>query len=159
MPPSITRESPDTPDARALIAELDAHLGARYAAESRHGYSVDKLLREGVEFFVIRQDAAPVGCGGVQFFPADASTAPYAELKRMYVRPAFQGLGFGKLMLEHLEQHVRARGVTLLRLETGIHQHAAIGLYESFGFQRVGPFGSYRPDPNSAFFEKPVRPS
>jgi hypothetical protein len=54
MPASITPERPDTPDARALIAELDAHLEPIYARESRHGYSVEKLLAEGVAFVVIR---------------------------------------------------------------------------------------------------------
>ena len=46
--------------------------------------------------------------------------------------------------------------VTTLRLETGIKQDAAIRLYESAGFHRRGPFGSYRDDPLSVFMEKPL---
>jgi hypothetical protein len=42
----------------------------------------------------------------------------------------------------------------VLRLETGIHQSEAIGLYERFGFQRIPPFGDYQEDPLSIFFEK-----
>jgi putative acetyltransferase len=74
-------------------------------------------------------------------------------LKRMYVRPQFRGLGFGKLLLEHLADHARAQGVGLLRLETGIHQTAAIRLYERMGFQRIPPFGPYFEDPLSLCYE------
>jgi putative acetyltransferase len=44
----------------------------------------------------------------------------------------------------------------MLRLETGIKQEPAIRLYESAGFRRRGPFGSYRDDPLSVFMEKPL---
>ncbi len=43
--------------------------------------------------------------------------------------------------------------MTLLRLETGIHQHEAISLYESVGFQAIPPFGAYKEDPLSRFYE------
>ena len=52
MPAIITPERPDTPDARALIAELEAYLEPLYPSESRHGYSVEKLIAEGVAFFL-----------------------------------------------------------------------------------------------------------
>ncbi|MGI8975024.1 MAG: GNAT family N-acetyltransferase [Gaiella sp.] len=147
----ITRERPDSPDAVALIGELDAVLQPLYPSESRHGFSVAKLLAEDVAFFVIRHDAVPAGCGGVQLVGAE-----YAEVKRMYVRPEFRGLGLGKSLLEHLAEHVRLRGITLLRLETGIHQHAAIALYERAGFRSIPPFGPYRPDPLSVCLEKHI---
>jgi ribosomal protein S18 acetylase RimI-like enzyme len=44
--------------------------------------------------------------------------------------------------------------VGLLRLETGIHQRAAIGLYERVGFRRIPAFGEYKEDPLSRFYEK-----
>ena len=74
----------------------------------------------------------------------------------MYVRPAFRGRGLGKRMLEHLADHARSRGVPLLRLETGIHQRDAIGLYEGLGFKRIPPFGPYREDPLSRCYEKQI---
>ena len=149
MPATITEERPDTADATALIAELDALLAPLYAQKSRHGYSVEKLLRDGVAFFVVRVDSIPAGCGGVQLVGAE-----YGELKRMYVRPQFRRLGLGKLMLEHLANYTRQRGVTVLRLETGIHQLEAINLYQRFGFERIPPFGPYHEDPVSLCFEK-----
>jgi putative acetyltransferase len=143
----IAPERADSPDATALIGELEGELERLYPEQSRHGYSVDKLLREAVAFFVTRHGGAVAGCGGVQLYGA------YGEIKRMYVRPAFRGLGLGRLMLDHLAGHVRQQGLTLLRLETGIYQHAAISLYERFGFVPIPPFGAYRVDPLSAFYE------
>lgn len=151
MTATITPERPDSADARALIAELEGELTLFYPSESRHGYSVEKLLAQGVAFFLVRVDGAPAGCGGVQLFGSD-----YAEVKRMYVRPQFRGLGLARQMLDHLAGYARAHGVRLLRLETGVHQKDAIRLYEGMGFQRIPPFGEYRQDPLSHFYEKQI---
>lgn len=147
----ISLESPDSADAVELIAELEAHLDPLYPTESRHGYSVEKLLKQGVSFFVIRENGVPIGCGGVQFFGSD-----YGEIKRMYIRPQFRGLGFARLMLDHLSEFTRTNGINVLRLETGIHQHDAIALYERAGFRSIPPFGDYKPDPLSRFYEKQI---
>ena len=149
MPAVITAERPDTPDAKLLIHELQTHLESFYPPESRHGFSVQKLIAENVAFFVLRADGQPAGCGGVKLVDRD-----YGELKRMYVRPQFRGSGFGQKLLDHLAGHARAHGVTLLRLETGIHQQAAIRLYEKAGFRRIPPFGPYTNDPLSLCYEK-----
>lgn len=107
----ITPERPDAPEARALIDELEAQLAALYPPESQHGYDVEKLIAQGVQFFVIRHDRIPAGCGGVQFYGTE-----YGEIKRMYVRPRFRGLGLGRLMLDHLADQARRHGVFVLRL-------------------------------------------
>ena len=151
MTTQIIAERPDTADAQMLIAELETHLAPFYPATSRHGYSVEKLIKQGVAFFVVRQAGVPAGCGGVQFFGTE-----YGELKRMFVRPQFRRLGLAKLMLEHLEQYTRDHNIKVLRLETGIHQKEAIDLYRRVGYQSVPPFGEYVDDPLSRFFEKKI---
>jgi GNAT superfamily N-acetyltransferase len=148
----ITAERADTPDAMQLIAELDASLEPLYPIDNRYGYSIDKILKEGVLFHVLRADEAPAGCGGIQFYGDE-----FGELKRMYVRPAFRGRGFGKLLVEHLTAIARERGMPLVRLETGIYQTTAIALYESLGFRQIPPFGVYKPDPLSRCYEKSLR--
>jgi len=151
MPAVISPEHPSSPDATALIAELDAHLEPLYPSKSRHGFSVQKLIADSVAFFVIREGDAPAGCGGIKLFGTE-----YGEIKRMYVRPAFRGLGLARLLLEHLTGYAKNHGIWILRLETGIHQHAAIRLYEQAGFQRIPPFGPYRDDPVSRCYEKRI---
>lgn len=147
----ISLERPDNDDAKTLITELEAYLIPLSPPESRHGYSIEKLIKEDVPFFIMRQNGTAVGCGGVKIFGTE-----YGEIKRMYVRPQFRGLGFAKLMLDHLAEYARSRGVSLLRLETGIAQREAISLYERAGFRSIPPFGEYKPDPLSRFYEKRI---
>ena len=113
MPTIVVPEAPDTADAAALIAELDAYLIPLYPIEDHYGYSIEKLLEEEVAFFVIRHDGLAAGCGGVKLF----GTA-YGEIKRMYVRPPFRGLGLGRRMLENLTTYALHHAVDELRLET-----------------------------------------
>ncbi|MBA4137783.1 MAG: N-acetyltransferase [Opitutus sp.] len=160
MPVTLATESPDSPDASTLIGELQAHLESFYPPESRHGFSVERLIADGVAFYVLRVDGAPAGCGGIKLY-GDAVPA-FGELKRMFVRPAFRGRGFGELLVARLADHALRHGITLLRLETGIHQQAAIRLYERVGFRHIPPFPPYRDDPLSRCYEResvPVIPA
>jgi GNAT superfamily N-acetyltransferase len=147
---TIVEEQPDSPDALKLLGELDEALWLHpYPPQSRHAFTVEKLLREGVAFFVARIGAEAAACGGLKIFGAD-----YGEVKRMYVRPVCRGRGLGKAVLNHLAEYAQQQQVNVLRLETGIYQVEAIGLYESWGFKRRPPFGEYSVDPLSVYFEK-----
>jgi putative acetyltransferase len=146
---SIDPERPDTADASALIAELEAFLSPQYPPASQHGLSVDQLIKEKVAFFVLRYDGKPAGCGGIQCFGTE-----YAELKRFFVRPSFRRMGLGKVILRRLEEYVQAQGIPLVRLETGILQREAMNLYEQMGYRPIPAFGPYSDDPLSAFYEK-----
>ena len=102
-PVTITEERPDSPDALALLSELDAALWLHpYPQESRHAFTVDKLLRDGVAFFVARMDGEPAACGGLKLFGSD-----YGEVKRMYVRPVYRGRGLGKAVLNQLADYAQ----------------------------------------------------
>jgi putative acetyltransferase len=147
----ITREQPDSSDAIILVTELESHLETLYPAASRHGYPIEKLIAKAVAFFVLRHHDTPAGCGGIELVGTE-----YSEIKRMYVRPQFRGLGYGRLLLTHLANYAQERGVSLLRLETGIYQAAAIRLYESVGFRRIPPFGPYTDDPLSLCYENRI---
>jgi len=120
---TIALEQPDTPDVIALILELDKVLEPLYPSESRHGFSIQKLLDEAVAFFVVRHNGQPAGCGGVQLLP-DADP-PFAEVKRMYVRSDFRGMGMAKRILKQIEDYVSQHQINVLRLETGIYQKEA----------------------------------
>lgn len=149
MTTTITPESPDSADALLLIGELEAHLESLYPRESRHGLSVEQLRAEGVPFFVLRADGVAAGCVGIKLCE-DA----YGEVKRMYVRPQFRGHGFARVLLRHVEEYTREHGIDCVRLETGIYQTEAIGLYERMGFRRIPPFADYTDDPLSLCYEK-----
>lgn len=145
---TIDEERADTDVARALVEDLEAELASVYPDESRHGYAVDKLVARGVKFFVVRLDAEPVGCGGVEI------SGEHAELKRMFVRPSHRGRGISRALIERLEEVARKAGARVLRLETGVHQSEALGLYERSGFRKIAPFPPYFDDPLSVCMEK-----
>ena len=152
---TIRREHPGTDTSRTLISELDAYLDPLYPQESQHGYDVEKLIAQGVEFFVLYEGENPAACGGVQFFGDPKNSADsYGEIKRMYVRPDFRGRSYAKKMLQHLEELAAAKGFPKVRLEVGISQPEALGLYEKVGYRKVPPFGDYWDDPLSFFYEK-----
>ena len=144
----IERESPRQPDVLALIDELDRYQSELYPVESNHLLDVEALCAEDMRFFVARIDGAAVGCGALRV------CADYAELKRMFVSPRARGTKLGARILSRLEEQARHEGRLVLRLETGIHQPAALGLYRAAGYREREPFGDYRPDPLSVFMEK-----
>ena len=153
-PLSIQPEPPDTAEAKALIEELDAHLNGLYRPENRHGLSLAALQDETVIFLVARWNGVAVGCGAVKFVQGDC-----AEVKRMYVTPHWRGRGVAQALLSHLERLSHQRGLSVLRLETGIYQPEAVRLYERAGFARCAAFGEYAEDGVSLCYEKALAPT
>jgi len=167
---TIQPERPDSPDAIALIIDLNAALNPdKYPAESIHGFSIEKLIAQNVAFFVIWAEGTPAGCGGVKLYTLgkkgesgqrrnarddDRTEVAYGEVKRMFVRPEWRGQGLAQRMLDTLEDHAARHDIRRMRLETGIYQRDAIRLYTRAGYREIGPFGEYRLDPLSRYFEK-----
>ncbi len=145
----IALESPVQDGVVAMLEQADADMLARYPPESNHLLAVDALARPNVRFFVARRSGAMVGCAALV-----VGEGGEAELKRMYVDPAARGLSIGRRLLQAAEAAARAEGVAVIRLETGIHQAEALGLYRASGYRDGGPFGAYQADPNSVFMEK-----
>jgi putative acetyltransferase len=157
MPLVLELVETPTDDARRLIDELEAELGGHFPPEQRHGYSVDRVFQPHVRFFIARLDGKAVGCGGVAF------EHRLAEVKRMYVRPAWRGRGVGRTILARLEAEAAAGGVERVVLETGDVLLPAIAMYERAGFARCAAFGAYRSLPpgsiaRSVFLEKRLAP-
>jgi putative acetyltransferase len=149
----VALDDPDQPEILALLAESDAWYAAMYPAESNHLIDISTLKRPNVAFFSARRDGRVLGYGSiVRQLGRDGEV--YGEIKRMYVAPALRGLGLGRLLMQTLERHAAALGLACIRLETGVKQPEAIGLYRAFGYVETGPFGAYGLDPMSVFMEK-----
>jgi len=146
---AVATESPRQADVVALIEALDRYQAALYPAESNHLVPIDALAASDVRFFVARRGGEALGCGALRI-----DAAGYGEVKRMFVAPRARGLSLGRRLLERIELEARRERLTCLRLETGIHQREALGLYRAVGFVERGPFGDYGPDPLSVFMEK-----
>lgn len=106
-------------------------------------------MHDGAHYLVGVLDGRAVACGAVQPIAGDA-----AELKRMYVRPAYRGRGLARQLLAALEELASAAGYPVLRLETGSYLPAAIAFYSSAGYTPIPVYGEYVTNPFSVCFEK-----
>ena len=77
-------------------------------------------------------------------------------MKRVFINPTHRGQRLGEKLLAELETAALQRGCRTLQLETGIHQHAAICLYQRCGYAVCDAFAPYQPDPLSVFMVKPL---
>jgi len=76
-----------------------------------------------------------------------------AELKRMYVKPAFQKRGIGKKLLEEAVLLASQSGYNKIRLDTLSNMTPAIDLYKRNGFYEI-PAYYYNPESTAVYFEK-----
>lgn len=73
-----------------------------------------------------------------------------AEVKRLYVRPAFRGQQVGKKLVEHLLACARQMGYRSVCLDTLPSMTSAIALYRSLGFDDVEQY-CHNPVPGAIF--------
>jgi GNAT superfamily N-acetyltransferase len=118
---------------------LDADLTVRYGGDGDPVHApAEEFDGPGGQMLLATLGDAPVGCVGLRRVTADT-----AELKRMYVRPAYRGQGIARALLAACEQTARELGYAQLWLETGTLQPEAVALYLSAGYEPVKPFGQY----------------
>jgi ribosomal protein S18 acetylase RimI-like enzyme len=93
-------------------------------------------------------DGAPAGCVGLHEWDAQV-----AEMKRLYVRPAFRGRGLGRVLTDAALTDARALGYRSVRLDTiPSMMQSAIGLYRELGFREIAPYRE-NPIPGALYFE------
>jgi len=102
----------------------------------------------------VRRDDAWQAAGAVGLRPLDAGTC---EMKRMYVRDAFRGLGVGRALALAAIEHGRNCGYRRMRLDTIRGQmDSAEALYRSLGFDDIAPY-YVNPVPGALYLERDLR--
>ncbi len=149
----IENLDPDSPEVQVLIAASNAYYIDLYPAESNHLESNEDLKRSNVLFVGCRIENEIVASGAAKIMQDDGN---YAEIKRVFVLDHHRGKGLSNKIMCYLETELQNRGIKLIRLETGVKQPEALGLYRKLGYRERGPFGSYVTDPFSVFMEKYV---
>lgn len=137
MAEQFEEASRDAPEVRALydvfIRESDGPLGDAVDLEAEIAAGPPAELNEaGGVLLLARVNGEPAGIGGVR----DLDTG-VAEVKSMFVVPAFRGTGLGRRVLTELERIAAARGCRGVRLDTSSYLTEAIGLYRSAGYDEV----------------------
>ena len=138
----------------AIHELLNEHLRNMYELsppESVHALDLDELRRPDITFWSAWEGAVLVGCGALKELDPRQG-----EVKSMRTPSALRRRGAGRAILTHIIEVARSRAYERLSLETGSMQafRPAQTLYESFGFERCGPFADYREDPNSVFMTR-----
>ncbi len=133
---------------RTLLREYQEALGIDLSFqdfESELAALPDAYGEAGGILLLGMDDGAPVCCGGVRSI--DGATA---ELKRVYVRPAYRKHGYGRVLVEQLLAFARSHGYARIQLDTLPAMAAARGLYAALGFREIAPY-TYNPIPGTVF--------
>lgn len=79
------------------------------------------------------------GCGALRRLD-ETDYANACEMKRLFVRQPFRGLGLGRLLAQHLLDEARRGGYSSMLLDTLDDMEAARELYASLGFSEIPPY-------------------
>ena len=150
---SIRVVDPQGHDALSLLRE--AAIEARVLYPELHSedapWPSNPTTPPGGTYIIAYELERPVACGALR--PIDTVAV---EVRRMYVLKSARRSGVARKILVALEASAAQMGYNVMRLETGNRQHPAMALYESFGFERIAPFGEYVNDPTSICYEKHI---
>lgn len=93
-------------------------------------------------------DGRSAGCAALHML-----TREVCEMKRLYVRDEYRGLGIGSKLIEKILEEASAREYRYIRLDTLPTMAKAQKLYESFGFYDIEPY-VYNPVPGTRYLER-----
>ena len=138
MPDSVITNvagGPDLEAVRALFAEYGADVSRAHCLT---GFDQELASLPGAYappqggLLLLRCGAEAVGCVGLRLLEDGI-----AEMKRLYVRPEFQGKGFGRALASAAIELARGLGYRAVRLDTLGHMTEAQRLYRDLGFQNI----------------------
>jgi len=125
------------------------------------GVDLDKEIAEGPPadlvppngiLLLALADGEPAGLGGVRHLDTEV-----AEVKSMYVAPAYRGTGLGRRTLARLDEIALEHGCRAVRLDTSDYLTPAVGLYRAAGYREVP---AYNQNPKAdLWFERALRPA
>jgi ribosomal protein S18 acetylase RimI-like enzyme len=134
----IVSAGPDLETVRELFLQYSRQIGIDlcfqgFAAELA-GLPGDYAAPSGT-LFLGRHEGAAAGCVAVRRWDAEA-----CEMKRLYVRPAFQGSGLGRFLAGQAIEWAATQGYARVLLDTLPSMTAAQQLYERLGFIDIEPY-------------------
>lgn len=126
-----------------MVAELQAHYPdvdlAEFTAKHdyddvRHKFPGEHVPPDG-GLLLAQRGTDVCGCVAV-----GRLTDSVAEMRTLFVRPAFRGLGVGKKLAVASLEAARALGYRHVRLDTLAFMESALGLYHALGFVEIAPY-------------------
>jgi ribosomal protein S18 acetylase RimI-like enzyme len=133
--------------ATALLDELSAELEKITGNNGRGSFDNSDINNPRSIFVIAWEDGTAVGCGAFRELSDDI-----AEVKRMYARKKFCGIG-GKV-LSYLEEQAKNFGYSTVWLETRKCNEKAVAFYLSHGYKVINNYGKYENRSEAICFEK-----
>ena len=137
------------PVAQHLIERVQQEYVVRYGGRDAAVVDPAEFSPPDGLFLVAEVDGVPAGCGGWRVHAPGV-----AEVKRMYVEPAFRRHGIARRLLAALEAAAAAAGHRHLLLNSGGRQPEALALYARAGYTPVPGYGVYAESPDAVFLGK-----
>ncbi|MEO6061256.1 MAG: GNAT family N-acetyltransferase [Thermoflexales bacterium] len=135
----------DVEAVRALLRDYMAEQGLTPGSSPRAYEDLKDLpgryARPSGRLLLALRDGQPAGCGGLTDVPGPNGPIPgWTEMKRVYLAPAFRGLGRGRALAQTLLGQAREAGYTRVVLSTRLRWREAHAMYQSLGFREIAPF-------------------
>lgn len=128
--------------ARSLLREYAAQLDVDLCFQNFETEMADLPGHYGAPrgtMLLARVDGALAGCCALR--PLDNSDyANACEMKRLFVRPQYRGLGLGRLLAEAVLDAARQRAYACVLLDTLNSMETARALYQDLGFVEIAPY-------------------
>ncbi|MGO1950071.1 MAG: GNAT family N-acetyltransferase [Mycobacteriaceae bacterium] len=154
----------DSPEAEALVEELDHEYTTRY--EDYEGFDKPEDAPEELELFpplvfeepygtllLVRRDGQSIAGGAFMYLDDDT-----AEVKRVWTASSHRRQGLSRTVMHALEEEAARRGYRGIYLTTGPRQPEAANLYVALGYT---PLFDLQADPEDVVhlaFEKVIGP-
>ena len=158
----------DDPLAQYLVEAVQQEYVLRYGGRDAAVVDPAEFVPPGGAFLVAEVDGVPAGCGAWRAMPSGATSSGNlpsgnlpsgdAEIKRVYVEPAFRRQGVARLVVAALEERAAAAGHARVVLNSGREQPEALTLYAELGYRPVPGYGVYACAPDAVFLGKPLTP-
>ncbi|TFV61758.1 N-acetyltransferase [Geodermatophilus sp. DF01-2] len=139
----------DDPVARELVDRVQQEYVTRYGGPDGAVVDPAEFVPPVGLFLVAEVDGVPAGCGAWRVHEPGV-----AEVKRVYVEPAFRRQGLAQLLMAALENSAAAAGHGAVVLNSGHRQPEALALYAALGYARVPGYGLYADAPGAVFLGK-----
>jgi len=129
------------------IQSLDFELNFQDVNRELKEIATEYNYPTGVLLLIYDGDQA-IACAGVRKIDTHI-----AELKRMFVDPAYRGHQLGQQLLQMAIDEARQLGYHSIRLDTVPQMRSAIKLYKAAGFYEIEPY-RFNPIPGAIYMEK-----
>jgi GNAT superfamily N-acetyltransferase len=138
--------------AQSLVARVQQEYVERYGGPDEAVVDPAEFLPPRGLFLVAEVDGVPAACGAWRALPTGE-----AEIKRVYVEPAFRRRGLAQIVVAALERSARAAGHGAVVLNTGRKQPEALALYADLGYVPVPGYGIYACAQDAVFLGKTLQ--